>query len=330
MRHPQKGFSLVELMIAITLALIVVGAIGYFYLGTRQAYRSTDNLSQLQENQRVALDVIARDIRMAGYVGCVNINGSQVNVIANSPPSLTPSTMAQIHKNGAGWTPPPGYTRVPNTDVIEVRFASGSSNVQSQSSPTANVKIYGNPANFAAGDVLMVSDCSSTDIFRTTTVSANGGLVTIAHASNANSANFFGIAPSYKVYNANATIMAFHDVSYFIGTNTAGNPALYRFDADVAAAAPEEIAENVENMQAQYGLDIDGDAAVDAYTTNTVIPAGANVVALQVGMAFVGTDNYVGTSNQTYYLLGAAYPAANTRLRQAANITVVLRNQALF
>lgn len=329
MRHPHKGFSLVELMVAITIALIIVGAIGYFYLGTRQAYRSTDNLSQLQENQRVALDVIARDIRMAGYVGCVNIAGSQINVIANSPPSVTPSTMAQIYKNGAGWTNPTTIARVPLTDVIEVRFASGSANVQSQAAPTAQVKIYGNPANFAAGDVLMVSDCSSTDIFRATTVSASGGLVNIAHGAGANTAVFFGIAPAYKVYNTNATIMAFHDVSYFIGTNpSTGNTELYRFDAGIAAATPEAIAENVENMQARYGLDINSDGAVDAY--GTTIPAGANVIALQVGMAFVGTDNAVATSAQTYNLLGIAYGPFDTRLRQAANITVVLRNQALF
>ena len=330
MRHPHKGFSLVELMVAITIALIIVGAIGYFYLGTRQAYRSTDNLSQLQENQRVALDVIARDIRMAGYLGCVNIAGSQINVIANSPPSITPSTMAQIYKNGAGWTNPTAIARVPLTDVIEVRFADKSVNVQSlMTSINAQLKIFSNPANFAANDVLMVSDCSSTDIFRATAVGSSGGFVTIAHGSSTNSANFFGVAPAYKLYGTNATVMAFHDVSYFIGTNpTTGNKELYRFDAGIAAATPEAIAENVENMQARYGLDTNSDGAVDTY--NTVIPAGANVIALQVGMAFVGTDNAVATSAQTYNLLGTSYGPFDTRLRQAANITVVLRNQALF
>ena len=326
MRHPQKGFSLIELMVAITIALIIVGAIGYFYLGTRQAYRSTDNLSQLQENQRVALDVIARDIRMAGYVGCVNIGGSQINVTAKPPaPSITPSTMAQIYKDGAGWVNPTGIARVVGTDVIEVRFASGSANVESKAlTSTADIKIYGNPAKFAANDVLMVSDCSNTDIFKATTVSASTTPVTIAHGAGVNTAVFLS-----KVYDKNATIMAFHDVSYFIGTNPITlNKELYRFDAGIATATPEAIAENVENMQAKYGLDNNGDGAVDAY--NPIIPAGANVIALQVGMAFVGTDNAVATSAQTYNLLGTAYPAPNTRLRQAANITVVLRNQALF
>ena len=328
MRHPQKGFSLIELMVAITIALIIVGAIGYFYLGTRQAYRSTDNLSQLQENQRVALDVIARDIRMAGYMGCVNIGGSQLNVIATTPPSTTPGTMAQIYKNGAGWVNPtgiPGIARVAGTDVIEVRFAGASANVQSKMlSVNAQIKIFTNPASFAAGDVLMVSDCSSTDIFKATTVSASTSPVTIAHGAGANTA-----VKLSKIYDTNATIMAFHDVSYFIGTNPAtGNPELYRFDAGIATATPEAIAENVENMQARYGLDNNGDGAVDIY--GTTIPAGANVIALQVGMVFVGTDNAVATSAQTYNLLGTAYPAPNTRLRQAANITVVLRNQALF
>ena len=326
MRHPQKGFSLIELMIAITLALIIIGAIGYFYLGTRQAYRSTDNLSQLQENQRVALDVIARDIRMAGYMGCINIGSSQINVIANTPPSIAPGTMAQIYKNGAGWTNPTAIARVAGTDVIEIRFASqpvGLTNILNQT--TAQTQIPTNPYGVAAGDVLLVSDCSSTDMFRATTVSAGVGKVTIAHASSQNTTNFLS-----KVYGQDAVLMAFHDVSYFIGTNTTtGKPELYRFDAGVAAATPEAIAENVENMQARYGLDTDGDGAVDTYNT-VITPASANVIALQVGMGFTGTDNYVGTAAQTYYLLGTAYPAADTRLRQAANTTVVLRNQALF
>lgn len=328
MRYPQKGFSLVELMIAITLALIVVGAIGYFYLGTRQAYRSTDNLSQLQENQRVALDVIARDIRMAGYMGCVNINNSYPpNVIAKPPfPSLVPATMAQIYKDGAGWTPPLGYTRVPNTDVIEVRFASqavGLTSIKNQS--TAQTQIYNNLHNFAAGDVMMVSDCSRSDIFRATSVSKGAGPINIAHGANSNTTPFLS-----KVYGQNAVLMSFHDVSYFIGFNATGNPTLYRFDA--GAPAPEEIAENVENMQAQYILNLNPDTNndVEQEGNNTNIPAGAKVVALQVGMAFVGTDYYVATAAQTYKLIGNDYGPFDTRLRQAANITVALRSQALF
>ena len=167
----------------------------------------------------------------------------------------------------------------------------------------------------------MVSDCSSTDIFKATTVSASTSPVTIAHGAGANTA-----VKLSKIYDTNATIMAFHDVSYFIGTNPAtGNPELYRFDAGIATATPEAIAENVEYMQARYGLDTNGDRAVDTY--NPVILAGANVVALQVGMVFVGTDNAVATAAQTYNLLGTPYTAPNMRLRQAANITVALRNQ---
>jgi len=324
MQPPQKGFSLIELMIAITLALIVVGAIGYFYLGTRQAYRSTDNLSQLQENQRVALDVIARDIRMAGYMGCVNINISNPpNVIAKPPvPSLVPATMAQIYKDGAGWANPTAIVRVPGTDVIEVRFASqavGLTNIKNQS--TAQTQIFNNLANFTKGDVMMVSDCSSSDIFRATSVSNGVGPINITHDASLNSK----IPPFLsKVYGQDAVIMAFHDVSYFIGTNpVTTNPELYRFDAGVATG-PEAIAENVENMQARYGMDINGDGAVDIY--NPVF-LGGNVVALQVGMVFVGTDYYVATAAQPYTLLGVAYPALDTRLRQAANITVALRNK---
>ncbi len=343
MRQSQKGFSLVELMVASTIGLIVVGSIGYFYLGTRQAYRTTDNLSRIQESQRIALDTLAREIRLAGYAGCVNLSAKPPTVIAN-PPAGSPSpyvvnggTVAQIYDNATGWTNTTGIPRVTAgaTDVLSIRYASntgqparltGNLNVV-----TAMLQISGNPGNFNANDILMISDCSNTDIFRATTVSNGGGTVTIAHANNANTTVNLS-----KRYGPDAEVLAFHDVTFFIGTNpTTNNTALYRFDVGVTGAVAEEIAENVENMQLQYGLDTTGSGAVNSYATT--VPAGARIVAIRLALVFKGsgvgnadTGLNTATAAQTYSLLGTSYTAPDTRLRKVGTATVLLRNQALF
>ncbi len=63
----QHGLSLIELMIAITLGLLVLAAIGSIYIGSRQTFRLQDDNARLQESGRYALEVVGRSIRQAGY-----------------------------------------------------------------------------------------------------------------------------------------------------------------------------------------------------------------------------------------------------------------------
>lgn len=68
----QTGLTLVELMVAMLLGLIVVGAVVSVLLTSRQSYTTTNGLSQLQDNARIAFELMARDIRQAGSSPCGN------------------------------------------------------------------------------------------------------------------------------------------------------------------------------------------------------------------------------------------------------------------
>ncbi len=61
-----RGFSLIELMIAMTIGLVISLVVGQLFIGSRQAFTSTDNLSRLQENSRYAFSLISRELRSAG------------------------------------------------------------------------------------------------------------------------------------------------------------------------------------------------------------------------------------------------------------------------
>ena len=66
----MHGVTLIEMMISLTIGLMIIAGIGYAFLGSRQSFRSQDALSRMQEGARTAFEVMAKDIRMAGFRGC--------------------------------------------------------------------------------------------------------------------------------------------------------------------------------------------------------------------------------------------------------------------
>lgn len=63
----QQGAGLIELLIGMTLGLVVLIALGYFFLGGRQINRTADDVSRMQESGRNAIELMGRAIRQAGY-----------------------------------------------------------------------------------------------------------------------------------------------------------------------------------------------------------------------------------------------------------------------
>jgi type IV pilus assembly protein PilW len=63
----QRGMSLVELMVAMTIGLLLLIALAYFFLGSRQLNRTHDDVSRMQESGRYALEILGKAIRQAGF-----------------------------------------------------------------------------------------------------------------------------------------------------------------------------------------------------------------------------------------------------------------------
>lgn len=66
----MRGFSLIELMIALLIGSLLMVGIFHVLFGAKESYRIQDELSRTQENARFAAEFIARDLRMAGLRGC--------------------------------------------------------------------------------------------------------------------------------------------------------------------------------------------------------------------------------------------------------------------
>ena len=64
----SRGFTLVELLVAVTIGLLLTVLISQVFVSSRRAYATTDDLSRMQENMRYAHDLLGRSVRMASYM----------------------------------------------------------------------------------------------------------------------------------------------------------------------------------------------------------------------------------------------------------------------
>lgn len=62
-----RGFTLVELMVAMVMALIMISATFGIVNHSSRIYRAQERISDSQQDVRAALGLLARDIRIAGY-----------------------------------------------------------------------------------------------------------------------------------------------------------------------------------------------------------------------------------------------------------------------
>ncbi|HEX9188528.1 MAG TPA: prepilin-type N-terminal cleavage/methylation domain-containing protein [Vicinamibacteria bacterium] len=67
MENRERGFSLIELLVAMTATLIITGAVFQLVTAGQTAFRKEPALAERQQNIRVALDVISHDLYRAGY-----------------------------------------------------------------------------------------------------------------------------------------------------------------------------------------------------------------------------------------------------------------------
>ncbi|MCB1858086.1 MAG: PilW family protein [Gammaproteobacteria bacterium] len=336
----QQGFGLVEVLIALVLGMVLSIGMANVFISSKQAYRTQDALSGVQQNGRYAMEVLTRNIRMAGYQGCANLEIVEPHVIANNMPGSGVFNFEEavhgyaVDNNGAfkpaySGTKPgqadPGRI-VNGTDMISVSRADdcGAYLVGNMLADNANIQLNpDNTCNFAAGDLVLISDCKTSDLFRATSV-ANGAKMTIAHANNMNSSNRLS-----KPYGSDAQVFRYTQSDYYIGTNAFNEPALY---VRVNGGAATELVEGVEDMQFDYGEDTTSDRSVDRYSVehadvaaagDTVVASWGNVYSARLALTLRSQSRNITLQNSD-----PKNPAnADKRMRQAMTATVGLRNK---
>mgnify|MGYP000164813571 CR=1 FL=1 len=319
----QTGLSMVELLVAMAIQFILLAAMIYVYGGSKQMFTVNEQMARVQENGRHATDALLYDIRMSGYVGCRSMEDITPNIIANSPPTFVSlSDGLTVFDNGAGWTNPTTLTRVAGTDVITLQSTRGSgvSLTGNMAADNANIQVSSNPDGLAANDLILISDCSSADLFRATGVSNGASTVTITHANSSNTDNRLS-----KAYQADAQILSFDSHSYFVAQDAAGEPGLYQYSLNSNSASL--LTEGIENLQFMLAEDNDGDQQPDGYVDATAVVNWEAVIGVRVGL-LLRSANGVATEARSFSFDGAEANTGNDmRLRKAFWSYAALRNR---
>jgi type IV pilus assembly protein PilW len=106
----EKGFTLIELLLAMALSAIVLAALVGTFVVQRRTYVLQEQITEMVQTARAAVDMMSREIRMAGY----NPKGGSFQGIPYHATQLR--IRADLRGDGTN-DPPDGDTNDPNEDI---------------------------------------------------------------------------------------------------------------------------------------------------------------------------------------------------------------------
>jgi type IV pilus assembly protein PilW len=307
----QSGVSLIELLIAMTLGLFLTFALVEILINGKQSFGSANHLSRIQENGRIATNLMVTDLKRAGYLG----GNSNVQDIFGSSGQFTPTAIScnATNTNWGRMISQPlagldddnaGYACIPDADYLR-------------------------------GDILTVRHAMPW---------IEGGALT-ANRLYLRSSLFQG-----KVFVGSAKDQAANKIddpqgqlnvrelqahSFFIGNSgrsCGGNaiPSLFRVSLDTDGLPDvEELLPGVSNLQVQYGVSSVDGAGVEngRYLNADEVVDWDNVVTVRIWLLVRAECSETGYLDSATYTMGdqVVTPADNFR-RQLYSSVVMIRN----
>ena len=296
----QRGFSLIELMVAMVLSIILLAGVIEVYTGSKQAFYVQEGISRMQEGGRFVMDRLSKDIGAAGYMGCLASAGNVINTL---------STTTGIYNLAAPITGEEG-TGPMGTDKITIsRAVPGAAIpvVQPMNNQTSSVTVDDTEPGYDAleqGDVIILSDCSDAVAFMVTSspVANDGGVIqhditTAAPSGHPNAGLTNQTTDLQHVYGSDngslASVIPVVTKTYEIATSTAGGLAGgvcsaatpgYCALRETSNAGAREMVEGVEDLQILYGEDTDvtPDLVPDVYRAANNVADWNDVVSVRI------------------------------------------------
>lgn len=237
-RRQQHGLSLIELMVALVLGLLVVGAAFAIFHSNQQTYQANEGLARMQENARVAFELISQDVRGAGGNACnkhavpVPVPGESAD-ITEAKRVFDSTPVSVVSASGVN------RLRLVGSDSAAYRIVSATSS--SITLDTSELPSGGNV--FDDGDMLLL--CNAANVY----------VVEVQGDVTGATVNFTPALPAGKTMIGTAaepmiaTLARMHDVAWFSDANGRGGTSLFRARN---GGTPEEVAEGVDNFTVTY------------------------------------------------------------------------------
>lgn len=329
----QQGFTLVELMIASSLGMVVLAGIFNILLLNLQTFHVQEGVSHIQETGRYVTEEIAIATRNAGHTGCVK-QGQTTSWLNSNYYANQNQAILAYNAEGNDWNnnlPAEIGTVTEGTDVFTLANVGHEDAVLSGSMSTSIdnfIEIRTAQSSFEANDLVLVTDCITSDIFQTNSVTdvAGSGVTQLGAqvAFGMNPGNF--AKPFSKRYDGGDHVYKHQVTSYFVSPSSQGSTqSLWRKTNDDAA---EEWIRGIDQLQIELGIDSDNDQVIDAYVApdNT---AGAEVVSLRLYLLLRAMNTVtIDTDTRTFSFAGETFGPYNDKVaRQLFIKTIAIRNQ---
>ena len=352
----SRGFSLVELMVAITLAMIVTAGVISVFVGSRSAFLATTGTAALTDSGRFALNFISNSVRSAGYMACTTASRMQgiLNAGATPLPFSFNEALAGFEANNTApasaytvATPPvtpdasaadwvsgldAALTGIPlkNNDILVVRstLANAQSVYVSAITDGSSQFTVNTQGLLAVGQLAVISDCAKGVVFQVSGIAPPGANAVITHNAGGVPGNTTAAFP--VSFSPGAQVTPVDTMVYYIGKGADGDGALFVYDLNATGVfTANELVPDIEAMQILYGLDTNNTQMVSEYVTADQVPDFNTVMSVKVALLAAsapGSAHPSGPAN-TYNLLGTVVTAPiDSRERQVFEETIAVRN----
>jgi type IV pilus assembly protein PilW len=292
--------SLVELMVAMAISLVLLGAMAGIFVSNSRARNEIENSSRQIENGRYAAEIVSDDLRAAGFYGELNVGSidTSTTTLPADPCSLTLANWIAaipVHLQGySNVAAAPGSCVLPDlktgTDIVVVR------RVQ-----TCLAGVDGCEAEVAGRSYLQVSMCNTLPL----------PLPVPAYLLTPQSTAATLLLKDCATPVARRRYLV--DI-YYIGTDNGAGvsvPTLKRLELNGAAWTITPLVEGIEQLHFEYGIDNDNDGAPDTYSSNPATVANwMNVMTVHFFILARNIDASVGYLDSKTYQLGSLAIAA--------------------
>lgn len=324
--YKNKGFTLVELTVAIALGAFMLGVMAKVMLDMKKTSITQVNIQKIQNDINFSMEKINRDLRASGFRGCVSAYDtslSWVNFVNATGATSYQTSMSQVNGSygNSGFSPALDSTvtalsPINTYDVLTVRQTVKDPLVLTTdmaATTSTMVVASGASTNLAAGDLAIISSCSATSLFKVSTVSGTQ----ITSTNGVGIGNLF--ATGSQIYN-------YKTITYYVATDGTTNNLYRKYGSNT----PELIVTNIEKFKVLYGLDTDGDTNVDKYSFANNVSNFNQVVSVKVGIVIKGDDrNTIGgdKASYKYNFFGTDFTPNDSILRKVVYINSSLRNK---
>ncbi len=235
----NKGFTLIEIMVAVAIAATVTAAAFTILTTTSKAVRANEQVVDTQQNVRIAIELLSRDIKMAGF-------GNPGVAIGNCTYPIMP-----VDNTATGVDNGPDSVQL----LVPTTKSTGTAPWQLQNATTPNGAAQ---ITLKAG---AVADMVTSGLANGAYISINGALTGQVTAVSASTDTITVAVPAPVWFPANAPVYLLQCIRYQVVTNAAvcgtSEPCLTRGVAGVTTGPNAEapIVEGVEELQLAYACD---------------------------------------------------------------------------